>query len=366
MNKKQADYILFFIVLVLLAIGITMVFSSSYYYALTKWNDKFRFLKKELIWGGIGLIAMLGAMNIPYRFYKYLSWLMAMGTLGLLGLTLSMGITYNGAQRWLVIAGQQFMPSELAKFTMIVFFAHMLSSKKYSIESFRDLFIPYIPAILIVGGLIIKQPDYSTSVLISAVLFSMVFVSGANLLYAIPFGIAGIVGGWYLIKGSVYRMQRFLTFLHPFEDPMGAGWQIVNSLYALGTGGVFGVGLGQSSQNKLYIPEPQNDFILATLGEEFGFFGTVGLVFLFALLVQRGLKIAKEAPDSFGSLLAFGITILIAYQAIINIGVATSSLPVTGMPLPFISFGGTSLVILMFMMGILLNISRYATQEEAE
>ena len=338
MKKKQADYILFFIVLLLLAIGITMVFSSSYYYALTKWNDKFRFLKKELVWGGIGLIAMLAAMNIPYRFYRYVSWLMTLGTLALLGLTLSMGITYNGAQRWLMIAGQQFMPSELAKFTMIVFFAHMLSSKKYAVNRFRDLFIPYMPMIVLIGILIIKQPDYSTTVFISATLFTTIFVSGANLLFAVPFGAAGIAAGWLLIKGSEYRMQRFLTFLNPFEDPMGAGWQIVNSLYALGTGGLFGVGLGQSSQNKLYIPEPQNDFILATLGEEFGFLGTLGLIVLFVLLIQRGFKIARDVPDAFGSLLAFGITILIAFQAIINIGVSTSSMPVTGMPFPFISF----------------------------
>lgn len=365
MEKRQTDYILFFIVLVLLAIGITMVFSSSYYYALTKWNDKFLFLKRELIWGGIGLLAMLVGMAIPYRVYRYLSWLMILPTFGLLGLTLVNGVIYNGAQRWLIIAGVQFMPSELAKLTLIIFFAHMLSSRRYRIERFRDLFIPYLPVIGLVGYLILRQPDYSTTVLIVSVLMAMLFAAGVNLLYFVPFIGGGIIGGWNLIKGSEYRLERWMTFLHPFEDPMGQGWQIVNSLYALGTGGVFGVGLGQSSQNKLYIPEPQNDFILATLGEEFGFLGTMGLIILFVLLIYRGIRISREAPDTFGSLLAFGITILVAFQAIINIGVATSSLPVTGMPLPFISFGGTALVILMYMMGILLNISRYHRQEEA-
>jgi cell division protein FtsW len=364
MKKKQIDYILFFIVIVLLAIGITMVFSSSYYYALNKWNDKFRFLKKEIVWAAIGMVGMLISMNIPYKFYKYLSWPMTVGAAGLLVATTYIGDTYNGAQRWITLLNIQFMPSELAKFALIIFFAHMLSSRKYAINRFRDLFIPYIPVLAIFTGLIMVQPDYSTTVLLLAVVVSMIFVSGANLFYTIPFALVGIFGGWYYIKDSAYRYQRFLTFLNPFEDPMNAGWQIVNSLYALGSGGLLGVGLGQSSQNKLYIPEPQNDFILATLGEETGFVGSMGLILLFVILVFRGIKIAKEAPDAFGSLLAYGITILVAFQAIINIGVATSSMPVTGMPLPFISYGGTSLAILMFMMGILLNISRYSADEE--
>lgn len=364
MSKKQMDYILLFIILLLLAIGITMVFSSSYYYALTKWNDKFRFLKKELVWGGIGLVAMFVASAIPYKVYRYFSWIMVTITAGLLGATLVMGDIYNGAQRWLTIGGQQFMPSELAKITLIIFFAHMLSSKKYAVNKFFDLFKPYLIVIGVIATLILRQPDYSTTVLIVAVLMMMIFVSGAKIIYFVPFVGIGAFMAWYFVKDSPYRMLRIMTFLNPFDDPMGSGWQIVNSLYALGTGGLFGVGLGQSSLNKLYIPEPQNDFILATLGEEFGFLGTMGLIFVFLTLIYRGIKIAKEVPDAFGSLLAFGITFLIALQAIINIGVATSSLPVTGMPLPFISFGGTSLVILMYLMGILLNISKYHKDEE--
>lgn len=364
MGKKNIDYILLFMIIILVSIGITMVFSSSYYYALNKWHDKFHFLKKELLWGGLGFIAMTITSFISYKHYKILSWPLAGISITLLGMTLVIGNTYNGAQRWLKLAGVQFMPSEIAKITMIIFFAHMLSSNKYSIKKFFDLFRPYLVIIAIVAYLVLMQPDYSTTAVIVTVLLSMMFVSGAKVIYFIPMiSIAGIAG-WYLIAESSYRMQRFLTFLDPFSDPMGSGWQIVNSLYALGSGGIFGVGLGQSTQNKLYIPEPQNDFILATFGEEFGFVGNVFLLGIFLILIWRGIKIAKETKDNFGSLLAYGITFLIAVQTIINIGVATSSLPVTGMPLPFISFGGTSLVILMASMGILLNISKHTCDKE--
>lgn len=364
MKKSNIDYLLLFMILVLVAIGITMVFSSSYYYALNKWHDKFHFLKKELLWGAIGLVVMTITTNIPYRAYKILSWFMAGGAVVLLGMTLVMGDSYNGAQRWLTLAGFQFMPSEIAKISMIIFFAHMLSSKKYSIKKFLDLFKPYLVVVAVVAYLVLMQPDYSTTAVIVTVLLSMIFVSGAKVIYFIPMiSIAGIAG-WYFIVESSYRAKRFLTFLDPFSDPMGSGWQIVNSLYALGSGGIFGVGLGQSTQNKLYIPEPQNDFILATFGEEFGFVGNIFLLSIFLILIWRGIKIAKETNDNFGSLLAYGITFLVAVQAIINVGVSTSLLPVTGMPLPFISFGGTSLVILMGSMGILLNISKHSGNKE--
>ncbi|MBN2261024.1 MAG: putative lipid II flippase FtsW [Clostridiales bacterium] len=364
MKKGTIDYILLFMILILLAIGITMVFSASYYYALNKWHDKFHFLKKELLWGAIGLIAMFIASNVPYRIYKVVSWPLTIVSTVFLGMTLIMGDVYNGAQRWLTLAGHQFMPSELAKIAMIIFFAQMLSSKKYEIDKFSDLFKPYLLVIAIIAALILKQPDYSTTAVIVTLALSMMYIAGTKFIYFLPMISVAIVAGWYFIAESTYRMQRFLTFLDPFADPMGSGWQIVNSLYALGSGGLFGVGLGQSTQNKLYIPEPQNDFIVATLGEEFGFIGTLLLMSVFIILIYRGFNIAKKTNDMFGKLLAYGITFLVAIQTIINIGVSTSLLPVTGMPLPFISFGGTSLVILMGSMGILLNISKYIDCQE--
>ncbi len=366
MKKKTTDYVLIFIVLLLLAIGITMVFSASYYYALNKWQDKFYFLKKEVIWVSIGLAGMVVTSFIPYRFYRILSWPLMILSVGLLGLTLEFGEVYNGAQRWLTLAGQQFMPSEVTKIAVIIFFAQMLSSRRYAIKGFFDLFKPYLPVLALVAYLILKQPDYSTTGVIVVLMLSMIFVSGAKILYFTP--LVGLLafGSWYFVSESTYRLQRVLTFLDPFADPMGAGWQIVNSLYALGTGGLLGVGLGQSAQNKLYIPEPQNDFILATFGEEFGFIGFVFLSLLFLGLIYRGFKIAMKAPDAFGALLAYGITFLVAIQTIINFGVATSSLPVTGMALPFISFGGTSLVILLGAMGILVNISKFQREEEVK
>ncbi|OPL07996.1 MAG: hypothetical protein AVO33_02670 [delta proteobacterium ML8_F1] len=364
MKTKTTDYVLIFIVLILLAIGITMVFSASYYYALSKWQDKFYFLRKEVIWVSLGLAGMVVTSFIPYRFYKLVSWPLMILSVALLIVTLQVGEVYNGAQRWLTIAGQQFMPSEVSKIAGIIFFAQMLSSKRYAIKSFMDLFKPYLPVLAVLAYLILKQPDYSTTGVIVVVMLSMIFVSGANILYFVPLVSLFLFGSWYYISDSMYRLQRVLTFLDPFQDPIGAGWQIVNSLYALGTGGLLGVGLGQSAQNKLYIPEPQNDFILATFGEEFGFIGFLLLSGLFWGLLYRGIRIASRAPDAFGALLAYGITFLVAVQTIINFGVATSSLPVTGMPLPFISFGGTSLVILLGAMGILVNISKFQQEKE--
>lgn len=359
MKRKSHDYVFLVLVLILLAIGIVMVFSSSYYYALSKWHDKYHFLKKELVWSGIGLLIMFVTMNINYKIYKYLSWILLIASTGLLIATLSFGDIYNGAQRWLTIYGFQFMSSEVSKISLIIFFAHMLSSKKYSIKKFWDIFKPYLIIIGITSALILKQPDYSTLSVIVAVLLTMMFISGAKFRYFLPVIALGGVFAWRLIIETPYRLQRILTFLKPFDDPMGSGWQIINSLYAFGMGGLIGVGIGQSTQNKLYIPEPQNDFILATFGEEFGFVGTLILISLFIALIYRGINIAKKAEDQFGSLLAFGIIFLVAVQTIINIGVCTALLPVTGMTLPFISFGGTNLIILMGSMGIVLNISKH-------
>lgn len=363
MTKKQMDYTLLFVVLLLVSIGILMVYSSSFYYAMDKWNNKMYFFEKELMWAVIGLVGMLIASRVNYRIYGRISVVLMIVSLILLVYVLATGKVIGGAQRWISIGPITIMPGEIAKFAAVVFMAQSLSKNYKKLNKLAEGLLPYLVLIGIYFALILKQPNFSTAVTLSAVMFVMLFIAGLPLIYVFMLGMGGFGGGVYFMLSASYRLKRFTTFLDPFADPTSNGWQIVQSLYALGSGGLFGVGIGKSTQNKLYLPEPQNDFIFATIGEEFGFIGTVLIISLFIVLIWRGIKIAINAPDRFGCFLAGGITATIAIQTMINIAVATSSVPTTGVPLPFISFGGNSLALLMGQIGILLNISRYQTQE---
>ena len=357
-KNKNVDYQLLFNVLLLLIVGVLFVFSSSNYYSIINFGDKFYFLKKELVWATLGLFSMFIFSNINYRILRKVALPLAALAIIPLALTPFFGITVNGAKRWFEIAGIRFMPSEVVKFTSIILFSYWFTSKKTKIKTFKNLISPYIFYIGLVLFLIYKQPNYSTMMLIASVLFTMLIAYKVKFYYFIPFFAIGGVGSVYLALTEEYRFKRILTFMDPFQDQKGDGWQVVNSLLALGSGGVWGAGIGKSIQNKLYIPEPQNDFILATIGEETGLIGTLGLLLLFYWFYRSGLRISRNAPDKFGKYLALGFTILITYQAILNIGVATASLPPTGIPLPFISYGGTNLVILLTGVGIMLNISK--------
>lgn len=365
-KKRSSDFTLMITVLVLVVVGIVMVFSSSHYYALSKMKDSYHFLKRELAWAGIGLLAMLFTMNLEYPKYKKVSKYAYILSIVLLIIVLTpAGTRINGAKRWIGVGGFTIMPGEVTKICAIIFVAHHLSKKPGQI---KDFFKGVVPVLMIIGiyfALIILQPNMSTAMTITLIIVSMMFVAGMRWLHVSLMGGSGLVLVAIMIMMKPYRMRRITGFLDPFADPQGTGYQVIQSLYALGSGGLFGVGLGKSIQKYLYIPEPQNDFIFAIIGEELGFVGCVTIMMLFLLLIWRGIRIAINAPDLFGCLLATGITSMVGIQVIINIAVATSSMPVTGIPLPFISWGGNSLAIFMAAMGVLLNVSRYSNLDRS-
>ena len=359
-KKKSADFTLMLTTLVLVVIGIIMVFSSSHYYALSKMNDSYHFLKRELIWASLGLGGMFTAMNFDYWKYKKIAKYAYIISIVLLLLVFTpLGVEINYARRWIGVGGQTIMPGEISKIAAILFVASFLSVKPEKIKSFKKGILPCLIIIGIYFTLIILQPNLSTAVTITLIIGAMMFVAGMRWLHVSLMGISGIGLVAVMIFLAPYRMKRLTGFLDPFADPQGDGYQVIQSLLALGSGGLFGVGLGKSIQKYLYLPEPQNDFIFAIIGEELGFIGCVVIIVLFLLLIWRGIRIAINAPDLFSCLLASGIIAMVSVQVIINIAVATSSMPVTGIALPFISWGGNSLTIFMTAIGVLLNISRH-------
>jgi cell division protein FtsW len=358
-DTQGFDYALLVSVMLLLFIGVMMVFSSSFYYAMAKWENKYLFLEKQLIWAGAGVVAMLIFSVIDYRIFRRFSKLLFVLSLIFLGLLFTpLGVELNGAVRWLDLGPLTFMPSEFAKFAAIIFMADFLEKRQRKMNKFTSGLLPVLMTVGLYFVLIYKQPNLSNAITISGILMAMAFVAGANIFQLLTLGAAGSSMIYLAILSSEWRAKRFLTFLDPFKDTFGDGWQVVQSLYALGSGGMFGVGLGQSTLNKLYIPEPQNDFIFATVGEELGFVGSSFLILLFLFLLYRCIRIALNAQDQFGMFLATGITAMVGIHTIINVAVVTSSMPVTGLQLPFISYGGNFLLMLMISMGVMLNISK--------
>lgn len=361
MNKGRIDYGVLIYTLFLVAFGVLMVFSSSYYWAIDSMQNKTHFFVQEVKWVVAGVAAMLFASMVPYKFYKRIAPYLFALSLFLLVFVLFKGRVINNARRWIYIGGQGFMPAEVSKIASIMFFAFMLEKNKHRLNHIGILSV-YIGLMGIQFYLIMKQPNMSTATILIGITGSILFVAGLSWRYIVPVIISGIGIFWYFVNSADYRLDRWMSFIDPFKYKNDEAWQVIQSLYALGTGGVRGVGIGLSTQNKLYIPEPQNDFILATIGEELGLIGTVGLLIVFLLLVYRCVKIAMNAPDTFSILMATGIIAMISLQFIMNYAVATSSMPATGVTLPFISYGGSSLVMTMGAVGILLNISKYTIQ----
>ncbi|MBF4691604.1 putative lipid II flippase FtsW [Fusibacter ferrireducens] len=360
MKTNRIDYTLLIVTLLLAAFGLLMVFSSSYYYAIEKMQNKTHFFLADIRWVSVGVVVMLVASQVNYKSYKKLAIPALIVSLVLLVYVLLFGTEINHAKRWIYIGEQSFMPAEIAKIGLILFFSYSLE-KNYTRLNELPVLGTYVGIIGICGFLVMKQPNMSTAVIIAGILCIMLFVAGLYWRYTLTVLLGGSAIAWALVKSAPYRMRRWTSFMDPFHDPTDDSYQVVQSLYALGTGGVRGVGLGMSTQNKLYIPEPQNDFILATIGEELGFIGTVLLLVFFLILIYRCVKIAMNAPDRFSFFMATGITAMLTLQVIMNYAVATSSMPATGISLPFISMGGTSLVILMGSVGILLNISKHCS-----
>ena len=365
---NRMDYILFITVLILLSLGVIMVLSASAPSALSKTSKSYTYFVRQFAFAVIGIGIMLFISKIDYRFYKKYYWLVyAVSVLVLLLVLIpGLGREVNGATRWIGIPGLgQFQPSEITKIGLIIFYAGYLSDHKSELKDFWRGFVKPLAFLLPpIAILYLVQNHLSVCLVIAAITAVMMLMAGCRLLHFIAAGLVGVAGiVIMLIKGqtsesSSFRWDRIVTFFDPWSDATRTGYQMVQSLYAIGSGGLFGVGLGNSTQKYLYIPEPQNDFIFAIVAEELGFVGCVAIIALFGIFVWRGIVIAMKAPDMFGSLLAVGVTTLVAVQAIINIAVVTASIPTTGMALPFFSYGGTALVILLASVGILLNVSR--------
>ena len=375
-SGKQIDFILLVVIILLLSLGIIMVLSASAPSALSETGNSYTYVTKQAIFAVLGFGVMFFFSKFDYRIFKKFYWVIYWISVGILLLVLIPGLksSANGATRWINLGFMQFQPSELTKVGMIIFYAGYLSDHKNELRDFKKGFLkPLIFLIPPVAIAYVFQNHLSVCLVMGAITCVMMIMAGCKLSHFILSGLSvgGLGGGalalFLATKGQSagdesFRIDRILNFMDPWQDPTGTGWQAIQSLYAIGSGGLFGVGLGESKQKYLYIPEPQNDFIFSILAVELGFVGCAIVIILFALFIWRGILIAMKAPDMFSSLLATGITALVMVQVVINIGVVTNSIPNTGMPLPFFSAGGTALVILMGMCGILLNISKSSSK----
>jgi cell division protein FtsW len=353
---------LFGTMVVLLSIGVVMVYSASAIMAADRFHDPYLFLKKQLFWALLGSLCLLTVLRVDYRRLERLQWpiLIAAGVLLVLVLVPPFAQPINGTRRWFRLGLVSFQPAELAKLALVIYLAAYLARRHDGLASFsRGL----LPPLGIAGGLallVLLQPDLGSCLTLIIVTFGLLFLAGARtrhlgLLVALALPVLVLV-----VRLAPYRLRRITTFVDPWADPRGGGFQIIQSWLALGSGGLFGRGIGESKQKLFYLPESHTDFIFAVIGEELGFLGAVALLTLFVVLIWRGLRVGVRAPDAFGAYLALGITVLIATQTLVNLGVVAGSLPTKGLPLPFISFGGSSLLVTMLSAGVLLNISQHA------
>lgn len=360
-SKGQPDFTIFLTVLILACFGLIMVFSASYITSLESRQDAFFFLRRQFFWVLLGLVGMLITSHIKYwKWRKLVLPLLILNFILLISVYIpGIGIEVNEARRWVGIGGLTIQPAEYTKLAMVIFTAAFLSKKNLNLDDFWNS--SFIPLAIMAASfvLILFQPDFGTALVLALVVSIIVFAAGIPFKQMFGLLLAGAPVVIYLMFSKPYRLQRIFSFLDPWSDPLKSGYHIIQSLYALGPGGLFGVGLGRSRQKLYYLPEPQNDFIFAIIGEELGFLGAVTIILLFFILIWRGFKASLTAPDAFGNLLAAGITTMVAVQALINIGVVTGSIPVTGINLPFVSAGGSSLFFTMCAMGIVINISRY-------
>jgi len=356
-KPNKPDFILLFASIILLAIGLIIVLSASSLFAFNETDNSYAYFYKQLRWSVLGLITAFIAVLIPYKHWKKFSGIGILVSIFLLLLVeySDLAITAKGSARWLDIGGISVQPSEIAKLSVVLFFAYFLN--RYPVKRITDVFLP-VAVMSVILLLVYKQPDLGTTIVImlaGASMLLMTELSTGYFLFAVPlFGIAG----FYLVKNTEYQWNRILGWLYPWKYASTHGYQIVSAQIAFGTGGLLGIGIGQSTLNG-YLPENYTDTIFAVIGEEFGFFGTSFVLICFIILISRGYVISRQCPDGFGRLFAFGITSLLAIQTAVNLCVVTGISPVTGITLPLISYGGSSLLITMFEIGILLNISRY-------
>ena len=367
-KKNPIDLPLLTLVLVLLTIGLVMLFSASYATAYYNEGNSFAFISRQLLWAVLGVVAMFVVSRIDYRIFHRLAFPILLVTIALLVLVLFMP-PINGCRRWIFIGTiANIQPSEIAKFAVTVMFAQLASTFGEKMKTFRFGVLPFLLILGIIGALMVLEPHLSGTIIIMCIGLSIMLVGGTKLRWFAIGGIivAAAIAGAIMIPGVVeYAMSRIEFWIHPENDPLGSGFQTLQSLYAIGSGGLLGLGLGNSRQKFMYLPESENDFIFAIVCEELGFVGAAIILILFALLIWRGFVIAMKARDKFGCLIAVGLTVQVGLQALLNVAVVTNTIPNTGISLPFFSYGGSSLLMLLAQMGVLLSISREANIEKS-
>lgn len=359
------DFPLMITTLLLVLIGVVAVFSASFYSSISESGSPYGFAIKQVVFAIIGLICMILSTKMNYHVWRTFSMpILGISFILLFIVIAGAGSTVNGATRWIRIFGFSLMPGEISKFSMIIATAAYVSAKPSRVNTVKGL-SPIIICLGLACYLIMKQPSLSVAATLAVIVMFMLIVAGLNKIFLIGGGTLFAAALIFAIIGDRdgYRFARVTGFLHPFKDASGDSFQVVQSLMALGSGGIFGVGIGKSIQKTMYLPEPHNDFIMAIIGEEVGFVGLLVVIILYVILIWRGVIIAINAPDLFGTLLATGIVSMVSTQVVFNIGVVTSSLPATGVAMPYISYGGNALIIFMTCSGILLNISKKRTIE---
>ena len=353
------DQILLFVTITLALVGLVMMFSASAVMAGKKFDDSWYYLKRQLVWLTFGLTLLHVVSRIDYVWWKRLAFPL-LGFIAVLLVTVlvpSIGEAKHGARRWLQLGPISVQPAEMAKLVTVIYLAGYLARKEDQLQDFTSGLLPPLLIIGILSGLVLMEPDLGTVVVVGLVVGALLFVGGARLSHLLTFALCSIPIGLALVLTSPYRLPRLLTFLDPWKDPLNAGHQITQSFLAFGSGGLFGVGLGEGKQKLLFLPEPHTDFVLALVGEELGFVGTTVIILLFAVFVIRGFQISTRARTPFGRYLGVGITTLIGVQALINACVATGLLPTKGLTLPCVSYGGSSLMTLFIAIGLVESIN---------
>ena len=353
------DLIILLMAVALTCFGVVMVYSASSVMAAKKFNDGFYFLKRQGVFALLGFGLMAFTMRIDYQQWRRIAVPLLLGCLVLLLLVFVPGVggTAKGASRWIRFPGFNFQPSELAKIALIIYMAYSLDKKQEKLKSFSAGFLPYMVVLALLIAILLMQHDLGASLTLGVVALAMLFVAGARPRYILGMFVMAVPFIYYAILTKAYRLARIKVFLNPWQDPTNSGFQIIQSWLAFGTGGIFGQGLGEGKQKLFYLPEAHTDFILSVVGEELGFIGVIVIAAMFFLLVQRSIRVALQAEDDFGRFLAFGIAMLLGVEGFVNMGVVTGLLPTKGLALPFISYGGSSLIITLFSVGVLLNVS---------
>ena len=358
---KKVDYTLLISVLVISIFGSIMIYSSSYIWAEYKYNDAFKFVKNQVLFLIVGIILMMMVSKINYKVYYDKANILLISCIILLILVLIPGIgtVRNGSRSWFGIGSFGIQPSEFTKLGLIIFVSKYLSKKDKIVKDIKKGVLPVLGLLIFIFGLIMLQPDFGTGSIIIVTIIILLFIGGVDFKFFLKIGSIGVVGVVVLILAAPYRLSRILSFLDPWSDPLGSGFQIIQSLYAIGPGGLFGYGIGNSRQKHFFLPEPQTDFIFSIISEELGFFGCLFVVVMFFIICYTGFKISRKSDDVFAKYVSFGIVFQISFQACMNLMVVTGLIPVTGVTLPFLSYGGSSLLITLVEIGIVLNISRY-------